>query len=461
MKNERTCGFWDATFINTGWAIATWCFLTGALTASLVDFKTAIFCTVFGNMLGVMIMLIAEISVTVKYGIDTYPAMVSFLGRNGMKFMLIFFVLLNLGWVAVLSLMFSRAVQNIYEAISGNVSPPAMFTAVAIIAVLITWLLVYKGVRAIAWMNRIVVPCLAVLMIVMFYFIMTGYGADAVFSSKALAPYDNHIVNIILCIELNVGAGLSWYASLGSLTRTTKTSRGAMWANVIGVNFMADVACLLGAAAAYVIGGDDPTTWMIPLGGLVLGGLGLIFVMIGNITSNAIVMYATCLGLKQFKFFAGISWLKTTALFVLPVLILLFFPDFVYGNYQILLNGSAAFFASLAAVQFVDFIMMRKGYLDLRSVYNNKESSAFRYWGGVNWGGFISIIVGGVVYCLLLNPLTWEYSGALLVFKSVSIPAFLVAGILYLIWATAVMKPSGKGSIEEYKRYFAAVKGNQ
>ena len=85
MKHERQYGFMDATFVNCGWAIATWCFLTGGLTANLVDFKTAIIAAFAGNLIGVAIMLFAEITTTVKYGVDTYPTLVSFLGRNGMK----------------------------------------------------------------------------------------------------------------------------------------------------------------------------------------------------------------------------------------------------------------------------------------------------------------------------------------------------------------------------------------
>lgn len=30
MKSERQYGFVDASLVNSGWAIATWCFLTGA-----------------------------------------------------------------------------------------------------------------------------------------------------------------------------------------------------------------------------------------------------------------------------------------------------------------------------------------------------------------------------------------------------------------------------------------------
>ena len=441
MRSERMCGFIDASAINIGWAIATWCFLTGSLVANLVDFRTAIITVICGNAIGVIIMLMAEVSITVKYGIDTYPAMVSFLGRNGMKILLICFVVLNIGWVAVLSAMFSRAVQNIYEAISGNTSPASLFTIIAIISVLLTWIVVLKGVEVMAWMNRIIVPCLVVLMSVMFYMILTKYGIGTVMSTAPLAPYPNKLVNIILCIELNVGAGLSWYASLGSLTRTTTTSRAAMWSNIIGINFMADAACLLGTAAAYVIGGSDPTTWMIPLGGLVLGILALIFVMAGNLTSNVVVMYATCLGLKQYKFFADRSWLFVTTLFAAPVILLEFIPKVVYGNYQLLLNGSGAFFAALAAVQIIDFYLIRKENLDLRSVYNNTKTSKYYYWHGINFGGLLSIIAGGIVYILLLNPLTWDQSPMLLVLCSASMPGFVVAGVLYLLYAKFVMKP--------------------
>lgn len=152
-----------------------------------------------------------------------------------------------------------------------------------------------------------------------------------------------------------------------------RPARGAMWANWIGVGTLEVIAVLLGTAAAYVIGGSDPTTWMIPLGGVTLGIIALVFVCIGNISSNAIVMYATCLGMKQYKFFANMSWLKVTAIYVTPVVILEFMPEVLYGNYQILLNGSGAFFSSLAAVQIVDFYLLRKEHFDLRSVYNGDK----------------------------------------------------------------------------------------
>ena len=37
MKNERQYGFGDAALVNSGWAIATWCFLTGGLKMCIRD----------------------------------------------------------------------------------------------------------------------------------------------------------------------------------------------------------------------------------------------------------------------------------------------------------------------------------------------------------------------------------------------------------------------------------------
>ncbi len=187
MKEERMCGFLDASLINSGWAIATWCFLTGGLVAALVDFQTAILTVFCGNAIGVVIMLIAEISPTVKYGVDTYPSIVSFLGRHGMQILLVCFVILNIGWVAVLSAMFSRAVQNMYSHFTGAESGPIMFTVVAIVAVLCTWLIVYKGLKVVKWMNRIVVPCIALMMVVMIYAIFVKYGLNAIMDAEPLA----------------------------------------------------------------------------------------------------------------------------------------------------------------------------------------------------------------------------------------------------------------------------------
>lgn len=457
MKNERQYGFGDAALVNSGWAIATWCFLTGGLTASLVDFQTAIITAFAGNFIGVAIMLIAEISTTVKYGVDTYPTLVSFLGKNGMKILLVFFIVINIGWVAVLSAMLSNAVQNIFTEVTGRDTGAVFYTVIAIAAVLLSWLLVFKGLKAIQWLNRIVVPCLAFTMIVMLWAIFHKYGMNTVFSASPIAPYDNDTLNVILALELNVGAGLSWWASLGSLTRTTKTAGGAMWANWVGVGTLGTVAVLLGAAAAYVIGGSDPTEWMIPLGGVVLGIIALIFVGIGNVSSNAIVMYATCLGMKQYKFFANMSWLKVTTIFAIPVILLEFIPEFLYGNYQILLNGSAAFFSSLAAVQIVDFLILRRQHFDLRAIYSNSSDSDYYFWKGVNWGGLGCVIIGGLTYCLLLNPLTWEYSDMLLVFKSASLSGFVVAFVLYLIYAKLVLMPMKKGGLQEHKTYYKAI----
>ena len=51
LKSERMYGLGDSIFANTGYGIATWCFLTGGLLASIVSFKMAIVTALAGRWL--------------------------------------------------------------------------------------------------------------------------------------------------------------------------------------------------------------------------------------------------------------------------------------------------------------------------------------------------------------------------------------------------------------------------
>ena len=67
------------------------------------------------------------------------------------------------------------------------------------------------------------------------------------------------------------------------------------------------------------------------------------------------------------------------------------------------------------------------------------------------------VIAGGITYCLLLNPLTWEYSDLLFTFKSASLSGFVVAFVLYFVYAKLLLTPVKKGGLDEYKKYYKAI----
>ena len=449
-KKERTLGILDSSLVNCGWGIATWCFLTGGTLATLVDFKTAFVIALVGNTLGVTLAALASSLPSNKYGIDTYTSMISFLGKNGMKIVFAFFLATNVGWVTVLSSMCARSAQNIYEYAKGAVAPDWTFPAITIVAALLTWLIVVKGPSALKMMNRIMVPGLIIVMMIMIVAMVTNFSMSDVLKAEPLEPYPSKALNIWFAFELSVGAGLSWWPGLGALARLNKNAKTTYWGNVIGLSFACVAMCSIAVAAAFAIGGSDPTTWMIPLGGIVLGGLALFFIALANLTSNSYVMYNTCLGLKNYGFFLNKSWFFVTASFMVPVIVLSFFPDFVYGNYQMLLNFCVALFGPLSVLQLLDYMVFRKQYIDLRSLYNHRSDSDLYYKGGVNWGAVIIFIASVAVYCIILNPVTWGYN-PIFEYVSASIPSILFCFVAYYIYGKAVIIPKNMGNVNFYK----------
>ena len=68
LKSERMYGLGDSIFANTGYGIATWCFLTGGLLASIVSFKMAIVTALAGNLIGTLLVALAVSIISHKYG---------------------------------------------------------------------------------------------------------------------------------------------------------------------------------------------------------------------------------------------------------------------------------------------------------------------------------------------------------------------------------------------------------
>ncbi len=68
-KGERTYSFWDTLLVTSGFAIATWCYSQGALTASYTSFWQSLIITF---AMGGLFLIIESLPVifAVRYGVD-------------------------------------------------------------------------------------------------------------------------------------------------------------------------------------------------------------------------------------------------------------------------------------------------------------------------------------------------------------------------------------------------------
>ncbi|MGI6767134.1 MAG: cytosine permease [Lentihominibacter sp.] len=446
LKTERIWGFFDYTYTNVSFAIATWAFLIGGNIAMFVSFREALIATLAGNMIAVLIMSAATTTPSSKYGFDIYTGFRSFFGSKGNVIILAIIIIVQIAWVAILSIMFGRAVMNVLSAVLGITFSSTWFiTVMGIISILICWAIVCKGPNLMKLMNRIIAPCLFIVMIIMIVILNNSIGFAEIMNASPIIPFDNKLLNFMVAFELNLGAGFSWLPNMGGLARITKNARASYWPNLIGLVGAATFGTMIGVSTALVLNSTDPTEWMVPLAGPALGVMALGFICFANLAANTVVSYNFCLGLKQINFFMKQSWVKTTGIFFLPVVMLLFLPDQLYNNFYMLLAFACTLYAPLSAMYLIDYFVFRKQIINLRDIYNRSETSGYYYWHGVNWVAVIVFILGAVSYVAFLNPITLVPNNPLFSYVTASGFSFIFTAIIYYLSTKLFVISKGKG----------------
>lgn len=448
-QEERVWNFADFTWVNVGLAIATWAFLVGGATASLVGFANGLLAMVIGNAIGVAIMLLASVVSSQRYGVEQYTVLRSVFGFGGVA-LIVFTVILftEMGWSSLLSVMFGRAVSQVSnEALGTSIDPSGLaVTAFALVAIVAAWVILAKGPLTIRFFNRIVAPGLAVLTVGMLVLIFTETSWSQLLDATPLAPFEDDRLNFALAVEFNLGVGFSWWPVMGSLARLTTTPRAAMWPAFIGLFGATILAQAVGMAAALTLGDSDPTVWMVPLGGAWLGVLALVFVAFANLTSLASIVYSTCLALRQAggHFLTRVPWPWLCAgFFVLPG-ILAFFPGLLYDQFLLFVTWTGAFLAAICGTVLADYFLLRRQRIDLRGLYGHGAASPYHFTGGFNVAALLSMGLGALTYVLLYNPQTLETRPAFNLLTA-SVPAVVVAAVAHLLLTALLVRRAGQG----------------
>lgn len=449
LKEERQLGLIDHSWVNIGIAIATWAFLLGGTTAMFVGARDGIAAIIIGNVIGVAIVAVSVCLSTSKYGVEQFTLARSVFGRVGVLILVcIFLAIYGVGWSSVLAIMFGRATSEVSNAMAGTAIGPNDLgvTALALVAIVTSWALLWKGPTAVKWLNRVVGPGKIFLCAGILLLLFAAKTWEAISAAPPLQPFDDPKMNFMVAIEINLAASFGWWPILGNITRFTKTQRAALWPNIAGIFAGAVLGETIGLLAALSLGNFDPTAWMIPLGGVAIGVTALLFIGLANITAIVSIFYGMCLAMRQAggRYLEKLPWgVLTGALFV-PVIVVSFFPAQIYDNFFIFLAWTALGFAPLSGVTAVDYVLLRKGQINCRDLYSNEAGTDYAFWGGVNWVAFVALFVGGMVYYVLFNPLSMTAHNALFSWISASIPSCLAAGLVHYALTKLVMR-AGRG----------------
>lgn len=450
LKEERQLGLFDHALVNIGIAVATWAFLLGGTTAMFVGAWDGIAAIIIGNVIGASIVSVSVCLGTSKFGVEQFTFARSVFGRVGVLVLVsIFLAIYGVGWSSVLSIMFGRAISEVTNTtMATGIGPNDLgVTWLAMVAIVVSWVLLWKGPTAVKWLNRIVGPGKFILCAGILLLLFGEKSWSTIAAAPALQPFDDPKTNFMVAIEINLAASFGWWPILGNISRFTKTPRAALWPNLVGIFAAAVVGETIGLLAALSLGNFDPTAWMIPLGGAVIGCTVLLFIGLANITAIVSIFYGMCLAMRQAggRYFENIPWGILTGALFLPVIVVSFFPAQVYDQFFVFLAWTALGFAPLSGVTAVDYILLRKGRINTRDLYSDAQGGDYAFWGGVNWIAFAALFVGGVVYYALFNPMSLTAHNALFNVLSASVPSCLSAGLVHFVLTKRLLSGSRTG----------------
>lgn len=429
MANERPFGLTDYVMMMVGFGIAAWSFLIGGYTGTVLPASQAIPVILFGNAIPVLLLL-GLAKFYCRYGVDTFIGARVALGWMGGNIFLVVFAIINLGWMTMAAFMLGESFTTLlaeFNAPAWLVDRSIGAPLFAVLAFLVAWFIAYRGPIAIKLFNRVGVPTIFVIIGGLIFYILGVEGLDKAFSAAPSAPYEDPRRSLMSAIEWNVGLGFSWAAYFGQWCRLARTEKTAVWGSFIGWGVLLNIAAILGALTALLVGVYDPAKWMISAGGPVFGILGLLLLILANLTSATILVYSQGISIKTM--FPRWGWLKAIAT-TLPAILLMLTPAF-YDGYTTFLSYISFIMAAIGAVLVVEVVIIRRYDVDMVGMYD-PTSMAYRYQGGINYGAFFAIILGGVFYFWTYNPVA-DVAGPLFLYMSAGLPTFFMTAIVYWV----------------------------
>ncbi|MDH5304422.1 MAG: cytosine permease [Gammaproteobacteria bacterium] len=429
LPSEREYKFWSAHGTCFAYAIATWCFLTGGYAAQLVGAVQGMVCLIAGNLIGVFLISASLSAGCQRYGIEQIDFCKPSFGQNGARVVLIFYLLNMIGWSGLILVMFGNGIVNVVDAL-GYTAPNWLVGAGVALGIWLTYILTTRGVHLLSLFNSIITPALIMIILFMFYMLITTHGWSEILAAEPLDPLPSPWMNYAVCLELGIASGMSWWGGIGFLARNTKTRRNAIYPEVLQLGLIFGVVCSIALFSGLVVGSDDPTQWMVPLGGVFMGVLALVFVALANITSTSVSLFASGLALRHVPGLHKRGWKLIIALTAVPLAFFVVWPTELYDLGDAFLAYNGTMHAPVGGILLVDYFLLRKQRLHLRSIFEAAPSGQYYYSGGFNFLALACVILGQLTYFWVYNPFT-DAAQPVFQFLPASIAAFLLPALIY------------------------------
>jgi NCS1 family nucleobase:cation symporter-1 len=450
LPSERTWGAKALFGISVSAAIATWCFLIGGYVGYYLPAGVGTIVMIAGSLVGILMIFLATVPVSTKYGIDSIASSKPQLGSRGSWISLFLLYTTVIGWNCLLLIFLGRAAAEILIALgaAGEGARQPLVIAFAALAVAIVWFLLRGGPDTVRDTGPLIAIAVLLLGVVILVLLISKVGWSTITDAKPAYASGDNALDVSTGFEVMVASVLSWWPYAGGMVRLCPSARTAKWPVIFGLGLPVGLVSIIGLWSALALpdSGGDPTTYLVELGGVPVGVISLLFIILANVGTVMVGVYVTTVGLKQLPGLQRrVSWNGTTAITLAPVLlIVLFLPNYFFDHIGTFLAFMGVLFAPMCGIQIVDYFLFRKQRLDVRGLYLGGSGSSYHYWGGVNPAGLLGLVAGFATYVYLLDPVTYVSHDP---FKWVtaSVPSAVVAALVYALVTVVAVRPAGRG----------------
>ncbi|MGI4744690.1 MAG: cytosine permease, partial [Janthinobacterium lividum] len=367
-------------------------------------------------------------------GVDPMDASKSTFGSRGTFIPVLGLLYVVCAWEAVVTAFIARGGSQLLASASSGGSSRQIEIVLALVVVIVSWLIVRRGSRALEKVNNVVGPGLLLLSVVLLVLLARHTGAAHLWTGAA--PVSGRMTNdphiaFISAIELGIGASFGNWPFMGGLLRQVRYRRHVVLPSMIGLTIVGlGFGGCVAAMVAVELPDTNPLAWILALGGKTLGTAIIVAMLLGNVAVVGLLSYFGAIALQQMRLVAQLRWDVIVALTLIPAVAASCNADATLSAVTAIANYQGMCIVGIAAVTFSDYFLLRRQKIDVVQLYVRGPEGRYWFWRGINWIAVCGVLVAAVIYRLLYNPATLAGAPAFR-WLGASIPAFIAGAIFH------------------------------
>ncbi|MDE7308494.1 MAG: cytosine permease [Lachnospiraceae bacterium] len=437
LKCDRQYSFWDLFLSTSGFAIATWCYTQGAYVAQYLSFKQMLINIFCFNIVWVFIECL-PVLFAVRYGIDLWIWLRSVLGGKGVAVLSTVISLANFGWYAVAANLFASSMIHLFGIFGLELSVSIWKPVLGTLCVVLGTLIALGGPNVIKWTNRFLVTALLGVGAIIVILCFVAVPLSDIMEIEPVLPEEmTRLEGFMVSAEGNVAFAFSWSTQALVLPRLAKNERSGYWGTSLAYGVIAPFFVAAGgvmALAMFVRTGmyeSDPTKMLATLCGSGFALLSLLLVAFANVGTQGTGSYVNCMIVKSgmpkisYKLLVIIAMVYVSALTIWGG---------VEEHFGAFISIAAFIQAPIIGIIVVDYLLVKKRKLSLKSAYYIKGHNAYKFTKGFNCIGLACIVIACIVTIFgVYNPLTGEIRSKIFLLTTGSGFDAILGGLLYWI----------------------------